>query len=444
LAKSSIQDRVGKITQILSKYTRRYQAIGDQMQLKFGDQSVIQTMRFPPPEKLTAADLQPVLDSVKARSEAVSKLREIYRSTPVTLHLYGGQLGHSAYEALLDLAISENDFVRCAPPQVEVLASTMANLGTKSTVVLDLTALGTLRLLGITRQVLTSGAFRFAVSPATFTELQLLRVQSRFSTAHGTLNYEKGQHYITQTSDEQSEKQRAAFEEWMQYIEKNVTVVSVPEVAALAPERRGIFENLFGRSGLESASLALSPGHVLWTDDFVFAEVTKSELGVERVWTQAIVEYLANLGLIDRTLADEAYAKLIGFDYHSTHFTGAVMLAALRVSNGSVDAFPMRQMIRTFGPLLVANRSAGFRLLAEFILRLSIEPMLPETKCVAIKAFLDMFPGDTTTKAQLAAFRLQCARLMTLNPLARTDFIKCFDQWNREQRTIGLVVRPSP
>ena len=93
LAKSPIQDRVGKIVQILSKYTRRFQAIGEQMQLKFGGQSVIQTMRVPPPERLTAADLQPILDSVKTRSEAISKLREIYRSTPVTLHMFGDQLG---------------------------------------------------------------------------------------------------------------------------------------------------------------------------------------------------------------------------------------------------------------------------------------------------------------------------------------------------------------
>jgi hypothetical protein len=224
----------------------------------------------------------------------------------------------------------------------------------------------------------------------------------------------------------------------MQHVEKNVTVVPVPEVASISPERRETFENIFGRSGLESILMALSPGHILWTDDFVFAEVGRSELGVERIWTQAIVEHLANLGLIDRTLSDEAYAKLIGFDYQSTHFTGAVMVAALRVSNGSVDTFPMRQMIRAFKPLFVADRNVAFRLLAEFIFRLSMEPMLPETKCIATKAFLNTVPSDTTTKAQLASFGLQCARLMTLNPLAQADFVKCFDQWNREKLMLIL------
>lgn len=89
LAKGQVQDRVGKVVQILSKYARRFQFVGEQMQLKFGGESFIQTLHVPPTEKLTAADLQPILDSVKARSEAISRLREIYRSELVTLHMYG-------------------------------------------------------------------------------------------------------------------------------------------------------------------------------------------------------------------------------------------------------------------------------------------------------------------------------------------------------------------
>jgi hypothetical protein len=63
---------------------------------------------------------------------------------------------------------------------------------------------------------------------------------------------------------------------------------------------------------------------------------------------------------------------------------------------------------------------------------MSLEPMLPETKCIAMKALHNTFPTDVATKAQLASFRSQCARLMTLNPLAAADFLKCSVQWNRE------------
>jgi tetratricopeptide (TPR) repeat protein len=439
LAKSPIQDRMGKIVQILSKYTRRFQAIGDQMQIKFGAQSVIQTMRVPPPDKLTALDVQPVLDSVQARSEAISKLQEIYKSMPVTLHMYGHQFGDTAYEALISLATSEDKFIRCAQPDVAILANTLTMLGSKSTVVLDLTAIATLYLLGIERQIITSTAFRFAVSPSTFAALQQLRVQSQFNKAHGTMYYENGQHYITETTQEQLEKQKARFEEFIQCIERNAVVITVPQLATLAPERRDILERVLGRYGLESAFLALSAGYVWWTDDFVAAEAAKLEFGVERTWSQAILEHIANLGLMDRNTVDEAHAKLVGFNYQSTHFTGSVMIAALRVSNGSVDLFPMRQIVDAFRLLPSTNRTVALRLLAEFILRMSREPMLPESRCLATRSLLHSFPNDPMTNAHMLAFRSQCAALMSLNPVAQTDFIKCFDKWNRERFLIGTV-----
>jgi len=268
------------------------------------------------------------------------------------------------------------------------------------------------------------------------------RAKSRFSTAHGTMYYEKGQHYFTETTEEQSEQQRAAFEGYMQCIERNVSVIPVPQLATLTPERRDLLEKIMGRYGLESVLLALSPGYILWTDDFAVGEVAKSEFGVERAWTQAIVEHVANVGLMDRSVADEAYAKLVAFNYQSTHFTGTVMIAALRVSNGSVDAFPMRQMIRAFEPIPSTNPSIAFRLLAEFILRMTLEPLLPETRCIATKAFLNTFPDNAGTNAQLGAFRSQCAGLMTLNPIAQADFIKCFDQWKKEKLTRSYIVKP--
>ena len=136
LVKSQLRNRVGKITQILSKYTRRFQAIGGQMELKFPGQTIIWTLHVPPLEKLTVADIQPMLDQIKARSEIVNKLRDIYRTTAITLNMYGARLGHGPCEALFDLATSEDDFVRCAQPSGDMLASAMAILATKSTVVI--------------------------------------------------------------------------------------------------------------------------------------------------------------------------------------------------------------------------------------------------------------------------------------------------------------------
>jgi len=137
LVNSPLKNRVGKITQILSKYTRRFQVTGGQMELKFPGQTVIWTLHLPQPEKLTVADIQPMLDMIKARSEVVAKLRDIYRTTAITLNMYGAKLGHGACEALFDLVTSEEDFVRCAQGTTDALLSAVATLETKRTVVLD-------------------------------------------------------------------------------------------------------------------------------------------------------------------------------------------------------------------------------------------------------------------------------------------------------------------
>jgi hypothetical protein len=43
---------------------------------------------------------------------------------------------------------------------------------------------------------------------------------------------------MAQTTEEGSERHKAAFQEWMECVEANTPVVSVPEVARLTPERR--------------------------------------------------------------------------------------------------------------------------------------------------------------------------------------------------------------
>lgn len=199
-------------------------------------------------------------------------------------------------------------------------------------------------------------------------------------------------------------QERASFEEWMPVVEQNTTVLPVPEHPPFDPERRETLEKLFGRDGLESAVLALTPGNILWTDDLAVAEVTKSELGTERAWSQVVIESPANRGLVDRSLADEGHAKLLGFSYQSTHFTGGTIAAALRVSNGLVDRFPMKQAIEAFRETVANNRIIALRQFAEFVLRLSMEPMLPETKCVALESLLETFPKDSATRIQLRSF----------------------------------------
>ncbi len=100
----------------------------------------------------------------------------------------------------------------------------------------------------------------------------------------------------------------------------------------------------------------------------------------------------------------------------------------------------MKQAIGAFRGTVANNRIIALRQLAEFVLRLSMEPMLPETKCVALESLLDTFPKDSATRTQLQALRDQCARQMILNPLEQRRFVACFDSWAQKSRIINPFI----
>lgn len=112
----------------------------------------------------------------------------------------------------------------------------------------------------------------------------------------------------------------------------------------------------------------------------------------------------------------------------------------MRISNGAIDAFPTRQAIEAFRYGVDNSGLVAFRQLAEVVLRLSTEPMLPETKCLVLETLLDSFPTDSATKAALGSLRDQCERLMILNPLELQRFLTCFNRWIQKHTFINPFV----
>jgi hypothetical protein len=91
-------------------------------------------------------------------------------------------------------------------------------------------------------------------------------------------------------------------------------------------------EKIFGWEGVEARLLLHWRLGAFSGPTISFSRrLPRSELRVEGGWTLALVEHLVNRGLIDRAVAEEAYAKLVGFNYQITHFRGSVIVAALRV-----------------------------------------------------------------------------------------------------------------
>ena len=106
LAKSPIKNRVGKITQILSKYTRRFQAIGDRMELKSRTRPSSGQCTFRRPTRSRSPTSSPCSTPLR-RTRRCTQNSETYTGRRLHAHMFGEKLGHGACEALFDLATSE-------------------------------------------------------------------------------------------------------------------------------------------------------------------------------------------------------------------------------------------------------------------------------------------------------------------------------------------------
>jgi transcription elongation GreA/GreB family factor len=205
LAKSSIKDRVGSIHKILSKYTRRFQDCMNKMQIRFGEASPVQSVEIGPSEGLIQADIQPLLDSLRLRAEQVASFRTAYKDLPMSLHMYGARFGQNGFGAVMDLATAESESIKCADGRPEILQRALGTLQTKSTIVVELSALGTLRLLRIENELLRTEGIRFVMSQDTAAELQQLRIEARTKGKSKTMFFENGRYYFAESTEEQAE-----------------------------------------------------------------------------------------------------------------------------------------------------------------------------------------------------------------------------------------------
>lgn len=428
LARGTLRDRIAKVVQILPKYVRRFQDSAGEMQIRFGPASVIESIHVEVPEpggRSEGVDL--ILASVEKRAQQAAGARDVYENSPVSLHWYGSRFGRDAFEAMASL-VQEGQRIKCCLGTVEERAQGIQALQTPNAVVVDMTALATLRLLRL-EKVLSSTKYRFIVSERTWVTLRNRLFNDRiFSAPGGTMLYHDGRHVLYEETAEDKVLRNRRDEEFIELIEKSASLRSGPALAAVEPAKRDALEKLFGAYGAESMVLASDPGCVLWTDDLIVAQVGAQEFGARRVWTQLVLGTLADAGLITPEEYSDASALLVGMKFVSTVFDSSSVLAAVRLAQWSTASPPASQVLEViYDP--GTDLSSLLRIFIGFVVKLYREPITAETRCEITRAFLDAFGSRDGAIPQLRSLRNLSSRVFGLNFIGNSEFDECFDGW---------------
>jgi hypothetical protein len=329
VAKGHFHDRVGKIRQIMPKYVRRFQDCMSEMQIRFGVASSIESVHVGSSEAEMRTGVEQIFESVKRRAMAYSHVRRLYDELPLSLHFFGERFGKNAYIGLLSLAQEGGQTIKCSIGTPEERKQALFALQTCGSVVVDLTAIATIRMIGL-EALLDSKRFRFQMTEGTWNELQETLLGEPFSSVTGgTLSHHDGVTSFTEEAPEEKAKRRRQDEAFLDRVRGALVIVPVIELASLEPVKREPLEKMFGQYGAESIVLASRTDAVLWTDDLVQAQIAANELCVKRAWTQLIVEQIAQVGQITDAERDRAAAALVGLEYVVTNFDSASLLRAV-------------------------------------------------------------------------------------------------------------------
>ena len=433
IAGDELDGRTGTIVAISSKYTYRRNESLQNWQIRFADDHSVEMFRVagPGPDQANKIpDLIPMIRRVHARRQSVDEVFELYRNQPVPIHVLAGMIGKAFIETFDGLARSRDLFVRCCSGDMAEAVAANEGLEKASTCVLDLSAIATLRLLGLVDR-LADWPKRPIVSSGTLAELA--RYASKCGTSHagscavpttGGVGMR-----IIETDPNEYHDEQASIDRTIKSLREHAEILDCPAILDLLPEQRMQLVTLLGQHGLESVLLASAAGSVLWTDDVAVAMISHQEFGCPRAWTQIVLAQALRRGVLQLQEFHEASAKLVGFDYRATQFDVAVLLAACRLADWQASHWPLDEALRPFKE--IQNAGGKLAVAVQFIREVFEEDLVTTRHSDVLITLFDRIADGEMGLAAVAAIRSNLPSRFGLDVIALRSALALLDQWFR-------------
>jgi hypothetical protein len=214
-------------------------------------------------------------------------------------------------------------------------------IGKSDSIVIDGTAIITLMFAHCYEQVRRFNV-KLIISRGTLKALQNANILQ--GTPESLVGSYSSDGFIPYSLDD-VKRERARIEDLIKYINENCVLESGLAVAEMEKEKREQLIQIIGRDGVESMMLATPSNRVLWTDDLAMAELARTEFGCQRVWTQFLFNHFADLGLIERKIAEELTVLLMQMEYYYTKPTVEAIILAIEKAAEDIDKEPLLQVL---------------------------------------------------------------------------------------------------
>ncbi|GAG09928.1 unnamed protein product, partial [marine sediment metagenome] len=231
--------------------------------------------------------------------------------------------------------------IHCCAGSAGSAEAAVQAISSADAVVIDSTALATLFVLD-ELSLLQAMPMKCVVASGTLDELRgYLHSLEYGNREHKILAKEEGKYVWISVSAQDAARYRRRVSSLIETVEKICAVEPGTALADVTPEERSRLVELFGQSGAESVALARGQRRLLWADDLALGAIAEKECGVSRVWTQAVVTWLAGREHIGTGDADEVTVKLLVAGYFFTSLGPSAVLRAAQKASWDPSAAPL-------------------------------------------------------------------------------------------------------
>jgi tetratricopeptide (TPR) repeat protein len=439
LAPGNISSRKAKIAAILNKYVYRYQESMSEWQIRFPEESTMESIQvIKEPEG--RIDISPILLSVDRQQESVKKIEEVYGSMAVPLHMLADRFGKNAFEGVHMVANRQGLALSCCTGTQDERAKALAAMEVCTGIVLDLSAIGTLSLLGI-EDCLENIRVPLIISQATISELnEMVHREEMTKSKSGFMTKVDGQYAFIEDTPQEKQQRILNLRKLVDLLKSVAKVMPCMDLVTFEAERRESLYKAFGQYGTESILLAASEGRMLWTDDLPLAGVAAAEYGVRRIWTQIALEYGGERQRILPNDYFEASAKLLGYGYSFTSANPSILIAAVRLAQGTLNSWPLKQSLDVFRAPFV-DMGELLRLAALFAVQLYREPLTPEMRDHIFIRVLDNLFEKQGSNVGAMALQRAIPKMFGVNVVGANQASECVKRWMNKP-SIVLVTQP--
>ena len=416
LGKTPLGQRVGKITDIKSKYVCALQESSQEFKKFFPDDEGLWSITLDESadnltnnasKKTDSTDLQPILEFTDKQHEASLEIENVYKEHLPPIGAFMNLTGRNVLEAW-SLLINKPDLgIRCfvGSAKEKFQAFNLLKEPTPKLVV-DIVSLITLHSLEAADTVVKTFG-KLAVAQSTIDGLlQIIHEQeSMWSQREGMSIEKQGNRYVRHMINPDDVKRSVErLKNLVKWIRENCDVLPCTPALQMNQLRKRKLDEAFHPIFLDTLLIATQPGHLLLSDDERLRDYAKTtfnsdagtDFQIEGVWTQVILEHCLNLNVLDKAQYDKMIIQLVCSNYYHIEFDTDVLMEALKQANWNL-AEPYNSLVQAFREQKMSLQAA-LNVSVDFLFKIWEEPIpYSQLKFVTLGLLAGLTSGRNTS-----------------------------------------------